>query len=303
MPDIYEYTDYRSFLKAWFDEAKQQNDYLSYRYLARKTGVDAGYWVRIFQGNKHLAEQYLENVCKVLQLDRKQQRFFEELYLFTKAKADWEIRDRFERLMEMRETSPKILDNSQAQYFRRWYIPAVRLSLLNNGCFTDFAELGRRLTPEVTPEEAQEAVETLQRLGLVAPREPQNLAEKGEISESSGAPDCGYYYEVLDSHLSTGDEWSNLTIREFQRRMMEMAGESLFRHQKDEREIATLTLAIPAEEIATLKEMMQEFRQKVAKWALSLDDSDSVVQFNLSAFPLAFPLKSATEEPHRSGKS
>jgi uncharacterized protein (TIGR02147 family) len=64
IPEVFEYTEYRSYLKDWFEMQKPVTPYLSFRYLARKTGVDAGYLVRVFQGSKHLNENAIQRVYR-----------------------------------------------------------------------------------------------------------------------------------------------------------------------------------------------------------------------------------------------
>jgi uncharacterized protein (TIGR02147 family) len=270
MPDIYDYTDYRTFLKDWFEAAKQKQSFLSFRYLGRKTGVDAGYLVRVLQGSKHLADTSLEEVANITGLSEQQKRYFFELVLFNKAKGEHEINDRYKRLLALRESNARVLDSREFRYFSKWFYPAVRLSLFNNDFLGDYQDLAQRITPEITVEEAQEAIRVLAELEL--------------IRESAPAQ-----WEVSDNHLSTGDAWSSLAVREFQRTMLKMAADALHIHPKENREIATLSLAIPREEISTLQEMMSDFRKQVAKWALSLNDSDCVMQFNLSCFPLSMP--------------
>ena len=99
--------------------------------------------------------------------------------------------------------------------------------------------MGQRITPHITAAQAKEAVQVLLDLGLVV------LRDDG-------------VYEVQDAHLSTGDEWTSAAIREFQSKTLQLAQNSLRNHPPEIREIATLSLAVPKEEIATLQEMMRD---------------------------------------------
>lgn len=268
--DIYQYTDYRAYLKDWYELSKKRESYVSYRYISRRTGVDAGYLARVLQGNKHLAERSLEAFSKMLQLDEQESRYLLTMVRFSKARRDDEIRDLFQKLMVLRESNARILDQSQYRYWMHWYIPAIRLTLLTYEFRGDFKELAQRITPAITPAQAEEAVDVLLSLGLVQ----RNQAG---------------IYEVQDSHLSTGDTWTSMAIREFQGKTLDLARQSLRDFPPELREIATLSLAIPMDEIVSLQEMMRTFRKQVAQWALGLERSDCVVQFNLSCFPLALP--------------
>lgn len=269
-PDIYQYTDYRAFLRDWFEQSKLQSPHVSYRYLARRTDVDAGYLARVFQGTKHLSDTAVERFIQLLGLGPKEQRYFAEMVRFGKARREDEIRERFDKLAQLRDSGVRVLGQQEYRYWMHWYIPAIRLTLLNDDFSGDFSALAERLTPAITASQAQEAVQLLLDLGLVKQR-PDGI------------------YEVQDTHLSTGDSWASAAIREFQAKTLDLARESLHIHSPALREIATLTLAIPAEEIATLQEMMREFRSRVAKWAIGLGQSNCVMQFDLACFPLSLP--------------
>jgi uncharacterized protein (TIGR02147 family) len=268
VPDLYAYTDYRAFLRDWFEEGKKTQPFLSFRYLSRKVGIDAGYLAHVFQGSKHISEGSIESFAAFLGFKPKEAKYFEELVLFSRAKNEREIKDRFQKLMSLRSVSAKELSSRQTRYWAYWYYSAIRLTMLNYDFRGDFAELGLRLSPSISEEQAREAVEVLENLKLVR-KEPDGL------------------YTVLDAHVSTGDAWQSLAIREFQEQTLKLAAESLSRHPKETREISTLSLAIPLTEITTLQEMVREFRQQVAKWALSLNDSDCVMQVDFAVFPIS----------------
>jgi uncharacterized protein (TIGR02147 family) len=267
MPDLYRFTDYRAYLREWFEETKKDHSFLSFRYMSKRTGIDAGYLAHVFQGAKHIAESSIASVCALLGLNIKESKYFHELVLFTRAKSEREIKERFQRLMVLRSTSARELSARQTRYWTYWYYPAVRLTMMTFDFKGDYADLANHLSPAITPEQAKEAVQVLESLELVR-------------KEADGC------YSVLDAHVSSGDAWQSLAIREFQEQTLRLAAESLERFPKEVRDISTLTLAIPRAEIPALQELVREFRSQVAKWALSLDDSDCVMQVDLAMFPL-----------------
>lgn len=242
MTDLYAYTDYRAYLRDWFEESKKSQPFLSFRYMSRRTGIDAGYLAHVFQGSKHIAESSIESMIKLLGLRSKDTKYFQELVLFTRAKNEREIKERFQKLMSLRSVSARELSSRQTRYWAYWYYPAVRLTMLNYAFRGDYADLVQRLSPPITAEQAREAVRVLENLQLVR-------------QEENGS------YTVLDPHVSTGDAWQSLAIREFQEQTLRLAAESLTRHPKGKREISTLSLAIPQGEISTLQDMVREFRQ------------------------------------------
>lgn len=243
---------------------------MSFRYLSRRTGIDAGYLANIFQGNKHLSDAGIASFSDLMKLDPKETRYFQAMVHFGKARSETEIRERFEKMMILREASARVLQQQEYRYWVHWYTPAIRLTLLTHDFRGDFAALARRITPAISAQQAQESIELLLSLGFV------KIREDG-------------VYEVQDAHLSSGDAWTSAAIREFQAETLQLARESIRTQPPELREISTLTVAIPKEEIVALQEMMRDFRSRVAKWAVSMNHSDYVLQLNLCCFPVSVP--------------
>jgi uncharacterized protein (TIGR02147 family) len=269
---LFEHTDYRAFLKEWFEERKRAGSPISYRSLGRKIGVDPGFLVHILQGSKHVAETAIPRWVDLLGLDTAQAAYFQQLVLFNRARAPREIQQHFQRLCELRDMSLREVSGKQYRYYLKWYIPAVRVLLLTFPYKGDLEDLARRLDPAIDVVQAKEAVDTLVDLGLAE-------------WNSEGALDS------VSAFLTSGDRWKDLAVRSFQDQTMDLARRSLQIHPPEAREMSTLTLAIPASEIPTLKEMVRDFRQKVLRWTASLETSDCVVQVNVAAFPLSAPVE------------
>jgi uncharacterized protein (TIGR02147 family) len=270
MPDLLQYTDYRAYLRDWLEEAKETAPALSYRFLAKRLDIDPGFLVHIFHGQKHLSEKHLQPLLRALKLDKRQCEYFSRLVSFCKAKGETEIRRKFAELMELRETKVRKLEASHYRYYRHWYIPALRCLVAARVLHGDGSEAARMLRPAITEKEARDALGVLAKLKMVR-------------KTSDGA------WEALDSHISTGDAWTGMAIRDFQKQTLELAIQALENIPKEEREISTMTLAIASEEMPTVQEMVREFRSKLARWAVSTPNADTVCQLNIQLFPLVEP--------------
>lgn len=270
MNSVFQYTDYRAFLREWFEEAKKERDALSYRFIAGRVGIDPGFLVRIFQGTKHLSENHLEALCKIIHLTKRETEYFGKLVLFCKAKGDREIQERFLALMEMRESKIREISSKQYRYYQHWYIPAIRCLIAAMEFRGNFAQLANTLSPPITPEEAEEAVQILVDLKMIK-KSRQGL------------------YETLDSHISAGDAWTDRAVREFQKQAFYLGIRNLENLPKEQREFSTLTFSIPREEISTVQDLIRDFRAKVARWTLGQENADSVYHMNIQVFPMALP--------------
>ncbi|HNY31292.1 MAG TPA: TIGR02147 family protein [Fibrobacteria bacterium] len=271
MPDIFQHTDYRTFLREWFEESKKTQSFLSYRYLGQKVGVDPGYLVKVFQGARHLSEDSIPAIQKVVGMDSRQAAYFYELVLFTKARGERAIRERFQKLMALRDLQIHDLAREQYRFWLSWKHTAVRLLLALEDFRDDWARLAERLTPAVSVQDVRESVLLLEELGMIRKREEDGV------------------WELKDDFISTGDKWKDLAAREFQRQALQLGLESLERHKKEDRAISTLSLTIPHAELPALKEISRQFRSQVMRWASAQVDPDSVYQLNLQIFPLALP--------------
>jgi uncharacterized protein (TIGR02147 family) len=264
---IFQYIDYRTYLKDWFNACKRRGVPLSYRGLGAKVGIDPGYLVHILQGSKHIAEANIPRWVEVLKLDGTEAIYFHRLVLFNRARSSREIQLHFQILCELRDLSMVEIQDRQYRYYLKWYYPAVRVALLTHPFMGDYADLAARIDPALTPEQAKEAVDLLLELGLVA------ATPEGVLEPAS-------------DFLTSSSRWKDRSVLEFQDQTLELARRSLRHHSPKVREVSTLTLSLPASEIATLQAMVRDFRQKVLRWTASLDTADTVMQINVAAFPL-----------------
>jgi uncharacterized protein (TIGR02147 family) len=265
---LFEHTDYRSFLREWFEAEKSRKGFMSYRYLSRRVGIDAGFLVHIFQGTKHLSESAIPRMIQELRLAAPEAEYFRELVYFNRARTPRQIEEHFQRLCQMRDVQTSEIGSRQYRYYLRWQLPALRVALLTRPFRAgDEESLGKRMDPALSEAEVKEALESLLELGLVA-WTPEGILEP------------------TSPFLTSGDRWKDLAVRQFQSQTLGLAQRSMETQPAAHREISTLTLAIPGSEIPTLQEMVRQFRQKVLQWTASLDDSDTVMQVNFASFPL-----------------
>lgn len=88
MPNIYDYTDYRKFLKDKVDELRVENPRLSYRNINKRFGLkSSGFVNTIFTGERNLGRVAMGNVCRGLELNEKESMFFELLVHFGQART------------------------------------------------------------------------------------------------------------------------------------------------------------------------------------------------------------------------
>jgi uncharacterized protein (TIGR02147 family) len=269
MPHLLDYLDYRLYLRDFYEERKKENAYFSYRYMGKKTGLDAGYVVKILQGKLHIPERCIDGFCALCKFTGKEGAFFRTLINFNKAKSENQVKFHFEKLLNYKTLGKERLEEFQYEFYHKWYYSAIR-SLIGIISFSgDYESLASLLTPRVSVPDVKKAVALLEKLKLVS-------------KDRSGV------YELCDTFVTTGGSWQSLAIKDFQRETIRLAAESLDRHKKDERDISTVTVAINRKDLYELKERISEFRDSILKFVGDSEGPDGVFQLNVQLFPVAY---------------
>jgi uncharacterized protein (TIGR02147 family) len=267
--NFFDYFDYRALMRDLYKERKAQDSGFSYRFIARKAGFSsAGFFTKILQGTSNISLPLIFRFAEVFKLTKAQTDYFELLVLFNQATLNTEKRHYFEKIVAMRKSKVKTLDPAQFELFNKWYYVAVREILDVHLFRDDYKELAKKVHPPIKPSEAKDAIETLEKLGLIR-RDPNG------------------YYKRLDAIVSSGDEWQSLAIQKYQSETIELAREALYAVPKTHRDISTLTLSISESSLQRMKERIKECRRELLDIAKADENADRVYQLNLQLFPLS----------------
>jgi uncharacterized protein (TIGR02147 family) len=264
--NVFEYLDYRLFLKEFYEERKKENSFFSYRFIGQKVGMDPGYLVKVLQGRYHIAEASIEKFASLCKLNEKEGAYFSALVSFGKAKSERQIKVYFEKLLSLKNVKARHIEASQYEFYQKWCYSAVRALVGFCGFRGDYKELAERLSPPISVWDAKKAIGLLERLNL--------------IRKDRGT------YTLTDAVITTGKEWKSIAVREFQRQTIDLARESLDRHAKEIRDISTVTIAIASNDLAEIKERIQEFRNTILGVAADNQNPDCVYQLNVQLIPL-----------------
>ena len=72
-PDIYEYLDYRRFLRDAYEAFKIRDRRFSHRHIARKVGSDAGGFYKIISGQRHIPHRLVMKFAEIFRLNKREQ--------------------------------------------------------------------------------------------------------------------------------------------------------------------------------------------------------------------------------------
>lgn len=272
MKPIFEYTDYREWIRDAFEDFKKRKSVVSWRYMAMKLDADPGNLLRVSQSKIHLSVNLIKPMADFFGLDEKEAAYWTELVHFGRAKTDSEALNHYEKMQMLKGIPLKRLAKKELEFYRHWYYNAIR-SIIGICKFKDDYEgLAESCTPAITVEQAKEAVQLLHDLNMIS-------------------TDRDGFWKVNDTFVSTGGNWRSEAVRAFQQETIRLAGESLERHAPPLRDISTVTMTFNMDDIALIREKIKEFRSELLRLSQEGTGDNTVFQLNVQLFPLGFVKK------------
>jgi uncharacterized protein (TIGR02147 family) len=278
MNSVYDYSDYRLFLKEYYEERKAENPNFSFRYLAQKAGINsAPFFKFLIEGKRNLTQETLAKVAVALKLNEKEREYFEHLVFFNQAKTVKDKSRFFDKLIALQKARNTLhIGSEKYAYFTEWYHCAIRELAAMMDFRDDFARLGNALRPPISALRAQESVELLLRLGFLRKENVKYLQAEPLLSTGYGIED----YQII----------------RFQIKMLRMAIEAFDRTHAAERSTSSLTFGLSRETYKTLVREMRAFRGRLMELVGKDESPEMVYHLNMGLFPLSKP-------PQKAGRS
>ncbi len=268
LPCIFSYSDYRLYLKDYYELSKARNKAFSFRYLSMKAEINsAPFYKFIIEGKTNLTKATIVKTCIALKLKPEEATYFENLVFFNQAKTLKEKNVHFARLIESRKGMDfKKIADSEYDYFSQWYHVIIRELAVITDFKDDFSLLAKKISPQITPRQARDSVELLLRLGFLKKED-------------------GRYIQA-EPVLTTGKDIRNHQIMNFQIEMLKIAIEAYERHARETVMMSSTTLSISQKSFDMMKDRIRAFRAQLLEMARSDEKPDKVYQLNLNFFPM-----------------
>jgi uncharacterized protein (TIGR02147 family) len=277
--NIFEYSDYRRYLKDYYEVQKSLDPQFTYRYIAERVGFkSAGHFTQILKGLINLSSSMVAGFIDFLSLNKKEADYFELLVRFDQAKTHAEKRRYFEQMAKFRELKIATLDPLQYEYYDNWYYVAVREVLSYYPFKGDYRALAKKVKPSISPREAKKAITLLERLGLIK-KESDGIYKKTAAAVS--AVPLGGSIAITNQALQT----------------MRLAQEALDRFPKELRNVSGVAFSVSQKTFEDIQEEIRNFRKKILTLAQADSNPDAVYQFNIQLFPLSDILEKKDVQP------
>lgn len=268
MVDIFNYLDYRKFLKDIYEERKQKDLKLSYRYLGKVVGFNsAGFFTNIIKGKRGISPQIASKFADFFKLKIKEREYFELLVLADQSKNQTQKKYFLDKALTLKKIKFKVKDVGTHQFYEKWYYSAIREIIDYYPFKGSYRTLAKMLYPSIRPREAEKSIELLENL---------NLIKKGKNN----------LYQQTDPFITSGDKITAANLAKFNMDTADLAKRAIDKCLVKRRNISTLTLGLSKVGYDSVIQKIRKFRQELMEISKKEQDKDRVYHINFHVFPL-----------------
>ena len=270
---IYEYEDYRSYLRDFFSTQKASNKGFTHRYFAKMAGFSSSsFCLHVMDGRKNLSEESIQKLIIAIGLEGKAARYFEALIHYNQEKMLYNRELYFSQLNKIRG-STKFYRVNKRQFilYSEWYFSVIRELAVYSDWNGDFQRLGNMVVPPLSAEKAKKAVETLIDVGLLIKNDDGTLRQNSLVVSAQTAP--------------------AFVVNKLKKDFLFKALEAEERFRKPAKYSSSATLSMSMRSFEKAKVMIDEVRQSLLTMAMNDREVEQVFQVNFQMFPLSGPIK------------
>lgn len=266
---LFDYDDYRRFLKDYFDEQKKLRAVFSHRFFAAKAGFSSSsYCLNVIRGRFNLTEKSIAKMTKAMGLNNSQSRYFAALVEYNQAKRVEERENAWDEIVQIRSKNEFVhISHDQKDFFSKWYYPVLRELVCHPDFDGDMTHLARTIEPKISTEEARTAVSNMLRWKLI------EKDSKGKFRSTS---------LMLDAK-----NVSPMDLRQIRREYVQQAIGAVETKNPNERFATFTTLAMSEKSYDYAVKVLEEARQKIM--AKTSDDSsvEKIYEMMIVAYPMS----------------
>lgn len=244
-PDVVSYAEYRLYLKDRYQAMKAGDSKYSHRYISAKCGISSSGWFSdILVGRQRLKPVHVRPLAAALKLDARDQDFLAVLVDMERADTPESRVAAMERWLALKGPRREAVEKDRFAFFDHWYHLVLREMLSILPFDGNYDMLGAALSPPISGAQARNALDLLQRLGVILPQVWNRRMGDLPVLVKSPGGDQEHWNRILKD-------------------MMKLAPGALEKFGKKERDFSALTLTLSPEGLVKAGEAIAELRKKL----------------------------------------
>ncbi len=269
---VYDYSDYRDYIRAFVAEKQQGNSSYSFRYLASRLECNPGFFNRVLKGDRNLTSEYQLKVVKIFGLQKREQEYFELLVGYNQAKKEIERDHLYTQLKQFKNAKIRQLSEEEYGLYDEWYNVVLRDILNVHPIYELNLEsclmLSKHIQPKIQASTILKTVEKLFELGVI-------------VQDDTGR------FCLKDQLISSGTSVPPEIVRRVLRQFFQLGTASLTRFKPEKRVCSAVTVSVSQDGYDQIKAKLEQTRREILEIAQADSDVDSVYHMNVQLFPVS----------------
>jgi len=256
---VYGYTNFRTYLKDFYEFRKDSQRGYSYRAFSKSAGFASPNILKlVIDGERNISPEATQKFIKALNLSGQMAEYFATLVKMNQAKSDGDKEYYFSILQKLTPQAKKRELNTEShKYLSHWLYPVIREMTTLKEFRDDPYWISRRIYGKASINEITQAL--------------QFLTQEGFVEKVDGR------LTMKDNMVLSSDEVKSLSIRNYHRQMLD-----------EEREFGAVTFTIPETAVLELKYKLKQFRSELHTWAMQVAEDkggELIIQVNAQMYP------------------
>ncbi len=276
MKPIIEYTDFRKYMKDFYDERKLRHVF-SWREFSKSAGFTSSSYMKVVcDGKSNLSRIGIERTGQAMGLVGFEMDYFRVMVRFGQETDDAKKKEAYEEMLAIaRVHKVRVVESDLFDFYESWKNPVLReLAPMMPGATP--GELAKKCYPTISAYDVKQALDFLTKAGFLK-KTAENTFVQSETS-ITGSPEA-----------------TRLAIRDMHREMSKIATSSLDL-SRAERNFSGVTMGISKDSYEQIVKELDECRRKVVSIAAGDKNIDQVYRLNLQLFPLTRNVKENSNE-------
>ena len=165
MDRIEAYTDYRQFLRDFYEDRKKRSKSFSHRQFCRKAGLTSPSFLKeVIDGKRSLTDVSIAQFIQGLGLTDLDAAFFGALVRFNQATDSATKQQYLDQMRGLRrKVQAAVVPLDRYDYYSKWYHPVLRELAVHRIWNDDWAAMARCVRPQIKAREAREGIALLEK--------------------------------------------------------------------------------------------------------------------------------------------
>jgi uncharacterized protein (TIGR02147 family) len=278
MAYIFDFENYRDYLKRYYEEKRKSNPQFSYQVFARIAGLkNKSFLHNIISGKKNLTKSHIAKLSQALKHTPEEAEYFENIIHYTQAPAENEKERSYYRKQAQQisgNAKIQLVRKDQCEYYSKWYHSAIRALVEIYPLRDDYERVGKLLAPPITALQAKKSIQLLERLDFIA---------KGED---------GVYQYVKEKKIKTSQDIPHIAKNKFHIQCTDLAKKAIRNNPPESRHAVSITMGISQETYEGIIKEIHTFRNAVRVLIDKDKNPELVYQMEILMFPLSIDKES-----------